>query len=301
MIKIKIKIKNKLTLPYTIKPLANASRPAAAEFKGAGNGLLDRELRTINLLQRLYYERKMEELREQIHALNVRLANFRFDDAITKYTENSMKLFKAKLADRYLRHQERQLYTWESLWKDFNTFIKEYPVILSTTHSLRSCAGANYLFDYVIMDEASQVDIVTGALALSCAKNAVIVGDLKQLPNVVPESTAAETNLIFENFSLDPAYRYADNSMLSSITKLYQDIPRTLLKEHYRCHPKIIGFCNQKFYSNELIVLTDEEDREQPLDIIMFTHSYPRVATMNTVYTVYIQYSLYSPICQHQF
>ncbi|MDD3654373.1 MAG: AAA domain-containing protein [Desulfotomaculaceae bacterium] len=219
----------------------------------------------IALFQRLYYERKTEELREQIHALNVRLAKFRFDDAITKYTENSMKLFKAKLADRYLCHQERQLFTQESLWKDFNTFIKEYPVILSTTHSLRSCAGANYLFDYVIMDEASQVDIVTGALALSCAKNAVIVGDLKQLPNVVPESTAAETNLIFENFALDPAYRYADNSMLSSVTKLYQDIPRTLLKEHYRCHPKIIGFCNQKFYNNELIVLTDEKDREQPL------------------------------------
>jgi superfamily I DNA and/or RNA helicase len=57
--------------------------------------------------------------------------------------------------------------------------------MLSTTHSLRKCASENYLFDYVIIDEASQVDIVTGALALSCAKNVVIVGDLKQLPNVV--------------------------------------------------------------------------------------------------------------------
>ena len=35
------------------------------------------------------------------------------------------------------------------------------------------------------MDEASQVDVATGALALSCARNVVIVGDTKQLPNMV--------------------------------------------------------------------------------------------------------------------
>ena len=40
------------------------------------------------------------------------------------------------------------------------------------------------MYDYLIMDEASQVDIATGSLALSCAKNVVIVGDTKQLPNV---------------------------------------------------------------------------------------------------------------------
>lgn len=33
--------------------------------------------------------------------------------------------------------------------------------------------------------------------------------------------------------------------------------------EHYRCHPKIIGFCNQKFYANQLIILTpDDHDPE---------------------------------------
>jgi very-short-patch-repair endonuclease len=53
--------------------------------------------------------------------------------------------------------------------------------------------------------------------------------------------------------------------MLASITKLYANIPRTLLIEHYRCHPKIIGFCNQKFYDNELIILTEENGRNQPL------------------------------------
>ena len=57
--------------------------------------------------------------------------------------------------------------------------------MLSTTYSAKSCISKDMVFDYVIMDEASQVDIKTGALALSCAMNAVIVGDDKQLPNVV--------------------------------------------------------------------------------------------------------------------
>ncbi len=32
-----------------------------------------------------------------------------------------------------------------------------------------------------------------------------------------------------------------------------------MLKEHYRCHPKIIGFCNKRFYNNELIILSEDK------------------------------------------
>lgn len=109
------------------------------------------------------------------------------------------------------------------------------------------------------------MDLVTGALALSCAMNAVIVGDVKQLPNVVTDEAAKTTKQIFEGYNLDNAYSYAENSLLSSFIKLYKDIPRTLLKEHYRCHPKIIGFCNQKFYNNELVILTKEQRNDKPL------------------------------------
>lgn len=33
-------------------------------------------------------------------------------------------------------------------------------------------------------------------------------------------------------------------------------VPKVTLYEHYRCHPQIIGFCNQKFYDGKLVVLT---------------------------------------------
>lgn len=219
----------------------------------------------ISFLQRTYYERKIDELNNRIDALSKKLENYNFDGAMKEYSENSMKLFKAKLVERYNSDRTRVIFDNNILWRNFESFIKEYPVILSTTHSLRSCACENYLFDYVIIDEASQVDLVTGALALSCAKNTVIVGDVKQLPNVVTSEVAEITEQIFKLFKLDDAYNYADNSLLSSITNLYKDIPKTFLKEHYRCHPKIIGFCNQKFYDNQLVILTNEADNDKPL------------------------------------
>ena len=249
---------NIVTLIYKLKNLLRYGIFSCSFYKNSSE-------KVIAFFQKLYYERKEKELNERIQVLTKRLESYHFESAIKQFSENSMKLFKAKLAERFSNHKERKLFSKESLWKDCSPFIKEYPVVLSTTHSLRSCANANYMFDYVIMDEASQVDIVTGALALSCAKNAIIVGDLKQLPNVVSAKIAQETNQIFERLALNNAYHYAENSMLSSITKLYENVPRTLLKEHYRCHPKIIGFCNQKFYNNELIVLTEENGREKPL------------------------------------
>ena len=48
------------------------------------------------------------------------------------------------------------------------------------------------MFNYVIVDEASQVELVPGIIALSTAKNAVIVGDLKQLPHIPEEKIKQE-------------------------------------------------------------------------------------------------------------
>lgn len=219
----------------------------------------------ITFLQNSYYKLKMQELMQEIQGLENKLESYNFEKAMENYSKDSMKLLKASLAKSYGLNLSRKKFHPSALWKDFGSFIYEYPVILSTTHSLRNCAANNYLFDYVLIDESSQVDIVTGALALSCAKNAVIVGDVKQLPNVVPEEVRERSTTIFQSYNLDAAYDYAEHSLLSSLAELYKDIPKTLLKEHYRCHPKIIGFCNQKFYNNELIVLTEEKEKQTPL------------------------------------
>ena len=84
-----------------------------------------------------------------------------------------------------LGKEKRRKFSINELYSNYIEFVQEYPVILSTTYSIKECLNSNLKYDYIIMDEASQVDLITGTLALSCAQNAIIVGDRKQLPNVI--------------------------------------------------------------------------------------------------------------------
>ena len=125
----------------------------------------------------------------------------------------------------------------------------------------------NDVYDYVIMDEASQVDIATGALAMSCAKNMVIVGDTNQLPNVVDKHTEIRADAIFNQYNLSKGYRFT-NSFLQSVLEVMPNVTQTMLREHYRCHPKIIEFCNQKFYRGNLIIMTEDHGEKDVLKVI---------------------------------
>lgn len=218
----------------------------------------------IFICQSKYYPTKIRELSNRIEFLEHSLKNFSFESKMKEYTEMSMQLLKAELSKRY-NQQKREPYTISELRSKSNEFIKDYPVIMSTTFSIRQSLSDKLLYDYVIIDEASQVDLATGALALSCAKRAVIVGDTKQLPNVVTKEIKIETDNIFNSYKLKKQYCYSNYSLLSSILELLPSVPKTLLKEHYRCHPKIIEFCNKKFYDNQLIVHTEYTTKRQPL------------------------------------
>lgn len=217
-------------------------------------------------LSRLYYMLRTEELQRDIHALQNDLDQYCFADKLSGLAADSLAAFKADLYERYGCKTERIRFTADDLWKNAEAVLKEYPIVLSTTYSLRQSLS-NVFFDYLIIDEASQVDLVAGALALSCARNAVIVGDLKQLPNVVDANTAGITGKIFAKSSLPDGYRYHTNSLLSSICSLFPEIAKTLLREHYRCHPKIIRFCNQRFYNGQLITMTKDRGETDVLGV----------------------------------
>lgn len=158
------------------------------------------------------------------------------------------------------------IYTKDDLYRKWGEFLKDYPIVFSTTFASKSALNSNAIFDYVIMDESSQVDIATGALAISCAKNAVIVGDSKQLEKVTTRKEKEKYQEIFEKHKVSQMYNCADLSFLDSINGFIPKDAKTLLREHYRCHPKIIEFCNQKFYDNQLIVLSKNAE-QSPLSI----------------------------------
>lgn len=218
----------------------------------------------IAISQQKFYEIQISELNKSLNNISKELDSYNFKEKMSEYSELSAKIFKAKLAEKYSK-SSRKIWTLGELQTKADDFIEDYPIILSTTYSLRNCLSTSVVYDYVIVDEASQVDLCTGAIALSCAKKAVIVGDLKQLPNVVDSKNAKISDNIFKNYKLAEHYRYKNNCLLSSISKIFPQAPKTLLKEHYRCHPMIIEFCNKKFYNNELIILSDIKSDRKPL------------------------------------
>jgi superfamily I DNA and/or RNA helicase/very-short-patch-repair endonuclease len=218
----------------------------------------------IGVFQYQFYNLKIKELSKSIEEISSSLERYNYNEEMFEYANNSMTLFKSILAERY-NSGERNEYELEDLKKNSDNFLEDYPVILSTTYSSRSSLSNDVIYDYLIMDEASQVDICTGSLALSCAKNVVIVGDIKQLPPVIDDKDEAKTNEIFAKYQLSESYRYSKHSLLSSLVSLFPEVSRTLLREHYRCHPKIIDFCNKKFYDDRLIIMTEENNEREPL------------------------------------
>lgn len=219
--------------------------------------------RTVFALQKFYYENKIKELNFIKNKLEKELDNYDFDERMKELSGLSLDIFRNFLHGKYANHKRTQ-YLMGDLKTKSTEFINDYPVVLSTTYSVRRSLSFDFIYDYLIIDESSQVDLVTGALAFSCAKNVVIVGDRKQLPNVVNKKDSLLLETIGRKYSIDDKYRFLlnskSNSILDSSLLVWPTISNTLLKEHYRCEPRIINFCNEMFYNNNLIVMTKKDE-----------------------------------------
>lgn len=219
------------------------------------------------MLQKEYYLLKAQELDAQIEALQAQLRNTDAETLLTQFTTQSMIYFRNALAERYGKSKTRPIFTLDTLWRTPVTFLQEYPVILGTCYTARSSLSGTAQFDYVIMDEASQINIPTGFLALSSAQNAVVVGDTRQLSHIVTREERAALTAIAQRYPVPPAYDCIRYNFLRSLRRVMGDrVPQTILREHYRCHPQIIGFCNQQFYRGELIIMTTP-DGEKALQL----------------------------------
>lgn len=221
----------------------------------------------INSLGSAYYYSRKAEIEQELQTIESQLQSIDLKQNVKDLRSSSLQILKSIIAKRY-GAGVRRIFTIKDIKPRTEEFLKEYPVVLSTTYSAKSCISKDMVFDYVIMDEASQVDIKTGALALSCAMNAVIVGDDKQLPNVVSREEALALSAIQTTYSVDDRYNAITHSFLQSCAEVFNDAPVTLLREHYRCHPKIIEFCNQRFYDGELVAMTTDNDEENVLQVI---------------------------------
>lgn len=208
-------------------------------------------------LQSQFYEQEIILKKKLLQKhLNI-LERNKFKAGIQDLIDSSMLRLKDHLSKRKYPDIRFNPMNYQTLPEEF---FSRYPVVGSSSHSIVNSLGQSTLLDYVIIDEASQQDIIPGILGLACAKNAIIVGDRKQLPHI---PTVSDTT------PPDSAYDCVNLSLLDSFIQVFQGkVPLTLLREHYRCHPKIIQFCNQQFYNNELIPMT-QDNGENALTLIV--------------------------------
>ncbi len=219
----------------------------------------------IHNLQTLYYLNRLSEIKDSLAKIKRELSLYDSKTLTKTLTELSMTMFKSSLSMHYSNSPRTPFTSLIDLRWRANILSEQYPVVLSTTFSARSCLFSDRPYDYIIMDEASQVSIDTGTLALTCAYNAVIVGDTLQLPNVVTDEDKQKLNAIMKQYNIAHGYDCAENSFLQSILKVIKNIPETMLREHYRCHPRIINFCNQKFYHGNLLIMTEDKGEKDVL------------------------------------
>lgn len=102
-------------------------------------------------------------------------------------------------------------------------------------------------FDFVVMDEASQIRPEDALGAIARARKVIIVGDPKQLPPTSFFDTA-----IAEDEDAEETIVEDTESILDVCLKQF---PFRRLRWHYRSqHEDLIRFSNEQFYENDLIV-----------------------------------------------
>ncbi len=210
---------------------------------------------SIEYLKNKYYEVKISELNSEKDKKQEFIDSNNLSQLLKEQKDLSMNIFLSCLQKRY-ESMSACAFSMSNYKSCFNDFAKRYPIVYSTTHALRSCTGDNFLYDCVIIDESSQVDLISAVIAFSVAKRVVLVGDEKQLPHVVKSQLLPMLNNIFAEYKLPEYFDYAKNSILHCVLKKEKNIVSTLLNEHYRCDPQIIGFCNKRFYNGELVIRT---------------------------------------------
>lgn len=163
------------------------------------------------------------------------------------YNQRKNKQFSSKNSLRKIIHQ------------DFDFFTTLFPVLMVNPTVCTSILPLQEnLFDFIILDEASQLRLEDTYSSLLRGKTKIISGDKHQMPpsnffgndvlfwNENEEETTAE-DFLAESKSL---LEYADDANYKS----------SYLDYHYRSlHPDLIQFSNHAFYQSRLIPLPEKQ------------------------------------------
>ncbi|MDR2654135.1 MAG: hypothetical protein LBB39_02400 [Mycoplasmataceae bacterium] len=154
----------------------------------------------------------------------------------------------------------------------FSSAIKELFPIIITNPDTAASLFREWKFDYVIIDEASQMTLERSIPMLYLAEKSIISGDKQQMPpSSFFMSTIEEEYVGFndkvEDYIKDSFEEY-DNaaSLLEYVEKKYENI---MLNYHYRStKTELIQFSNVCFYGGGLVVADSSKDNKLGIELI---------------------------------
>jgi len=148
---------------------------------------------------------------------------------------------------------------------EYRTVLKAFPAWICTIDdAARLFPPQQELFDYVIVDEASQcAQPALLPLALRC-RHLIVVGDEKQLrPSFGRFIPSAQLEALRTTHGLDQhragLFARGDDSLLDLAN--FRANASGFLDEHFRCDPAIIAWSNKRFYDHKLKILTHRRPR----------------------------------------
>jgi len=166
----------------------------------------------------------IEDLESRIYYLKTRLQSNGIEELINTCRELSLDMFKHMLALKFkgkIRKNSEYLY-------DIDKIMEDYPLVLGSPATIGRIIP-NMIYDYVIVDEASNVDITSGILAMSVANHFVVIGEDKEL------SISNELNILNEevkkNHTVNKNYDFK-HSLIKSVKSL-SNTPVVTYNEYY--------------------------------------------------------------------
>ncbi len=242
-----------------IENCLESSKKLIASFKDNSSKVIDIVKEKVEQLKNdlnKLHEVANEELTSLFEPLSdsIQLKQFLFFKSL-QYIE---KLKKSKYADLIAicnieddDTRVNEFNKWTQNDNNMKKLTEVFPILFSTNISSRRLGTPNFMLDLVVMDEAGQCNVATALLPIAKAESLLLVGDPNQLkPVIVLEEQV--NNELMEKYNVPKQYNYKINSILDVMIENDNISKYILLKYHYRCGKKIVGFSNQRYYNSAL-------------------------------------------------
>lgn len=208
------------------------------------------------------YESKIEhykKIAKDFQQLTIEELRMKLALQLPNTTLEAMQSSEIGILQRAIKNRGRGL-SIRKLFDQIPTLLPRIaPCMLMSPISVAQYFDANTdHFDILIFDEASQLPTSEAVSALARAKQAIVVGDPKQMP---PTSFFSANKMDEEDIEVEDLESILDDCLSLSVPSKY-------LLRHYRSkHESLISFSNVNFYESKLLTFPSSDDSNRKVKL----------------------------------